>query len=144
VGSPIVFKGVVRPKRARLGVQLQRKVQGGWKAVANARTRAGGKYTVKGTVGFGGIYQFRVVRTPWLTTSVHTRTATVAAYVWNDVNHMVDTDDFDKNAVTFARDVDMAGTRYASSIVIDADSQGDSQGGWFEVDMAGCAAPRST
>ena len=142
VGSPIVFTGVVKPKRARLGVQLQRKVGSGWKVVANARTKAGGRYRVAGTVDFGGIDKFRVVRTPWLTTSVHTRTATVAAYVWNDVNHMVDVDDFDKNAVTFGRDIDMAGARYRDSIVIDADSQGDSQGGWFEVDMTGlrCAA----
>ncbi len=141
VGDPIVFKGRVKPLRAGLKVGLQRKVGSGWKNVARARTTTGGRYQLTGSVDLGGVYKFRVIRLPWLTTSVKSRVVTVSAYAWNNVNSMLKAGDFTGLTV---RDgpLHIDGTTYPHSIGIDADSQGDPDGGFFAVDLEGldCAA----
>jgi len=141
VGDPIVFKGRVKPNQAGLKVGLQRRVGSGWKNVSQTRTKDGGHYRLAGSVDFGGVYKFRVIRLPWLTTSAKSRTVTVAAYVWNDVNSMLQEGDYD-SGVQFPDTESIDGVSYQTPIVIDADSQGTTEGGFFEVDLDGlnCAA----
>lgn len=136
VGQPIVFRGVVKPRRAGLPVRLQRKVGSGWKSLSTTRTTSRGRYRLASTVEFGGAYQFRVIRLPWLTNSVRSRTVRVTAYVWNDVNSMVQPGDYD-GGVSFDEDADIDGTTYPNSTVIDADSLGTTEGGYFEVGLEG-------
>ncbi len=141
VGDPIVFKGRLSLKRSGLKVGLQRKVGAGWKNVAQTRTTTGGRYQLSGSVDFGGEYKFRVIRLPWLTTSAKSRVVTVDAYAWSNVSSMLKEGDFTGLTV---RDgpLHIDGTTYPNSIGIDADSQGDPDGGFFEVDLEGlnCAA----
>lgn len=143
VGEPIVFKGRLSVHRAGLKVGLQRKVGSGWKSVSQARTNATGRYQLSGTVQLGGVYQWRVVRLPWLTTSAKSRVVTVPTYAWVNVNSLI-TDKVGLGDVD--KPLSIAGTSYPHSFSIDADSQGDPDGGYFAVDLEGhgCAAFETT
>lgn len=138
VGDPMTFKGTVSLKRAGIAVGLQRKVNGGWKNVAKGKTTSGGKYRLSGSVEFGGIYQFRVIRLPWLTSSAKSRTVTVDVYEWQRLD---EADSFDDGA-SFDQPASIGGVGYPHSILMDADSQGVVDGGFFQVDLTdlNCAA----
>lgn len=140
-GDPVRFSGVVSTKRAGLKVRLQKKVGSGWRSLAQTRTTSGGRYRLSDVQEFGGTYQYRVVRLPWLTSSAKSRVVTVTSYIWNDVSAMLKEGDFD-SGVQFPDLESIDGVRYQSPIVMDADSQGTVDGGFFEVDLAGlnCAA----
>ena len=140
-GDPVRFSGVVTPKRAGLKVRLQKRVGSGWRSLAQTRTTAGGRYRLSDAQEFGGTYQYRVVRLPWLTSSAKSRVVTVQAYVWNAVSDMVQPGDWD-SGVQFPDLESIDGVLYQDPIVMDADSQGTVDGGFFEVDLAGlgCAA----
>lgn len=139
VGTPMTFKGVVRPKRAGLKIGLQRKVGNSWKNVAQGKTAAGGRYTLRGSVEFGGIYQFRVIRLPWLTNSATSRVVTVDVYEWQRLD---DADSYSVDGVSFDQPAAIGGVTYPNSVWMDADSQGSTQGGFFQLDLTGlnCAA----
>jgi hypothetical protein len=143
VGDPVRFTGVVRPRQAGLKVRLQQRLGGSWKSLGQTRTKAGGRYQLSATQPEGGAYQYRVVRLPWLTTSTHSRTVTVMAYGWTDVNTRVAPGAVNVEQWDPAR---INGVDYPNSLTIDADSQGDPDEGFFEVDLAGlrCAALDAT
>lgn len=135
-GDPVRFSGVVKPRRAGLKLRLQEKLGSRWRSLGTTTTRAGGRYQISTTQEFGGVYQYRVVRLPWLTNSKHSRLVTVHAYVWNDVSDMLATGDFD-SGVQFPDLESIDGVRYQRPITIDADSQGSVQGGFFQVGLTG-------
>ena len=145
VGEPIVFKGRVSLRRSGLKVGLQRKVGSGWKNISRTATKAGGRYRLTGSVTLGGDYKFRVIRLPWLTTSAKSRVVTVSAYAWNPVNTLLqDGDHTGLTEIDVPLEID--GTTYPRSFGIDADSQGEPDGGFFEVDLEGrgCAVFETT
>ncbi len=133
-GSPVTFTGVVKPKRAGLPVRLQERFGNGWKSLGNTKTTAGGRYRLTTVPDEGGIYHYRVVRLPWYTTSVHSRTVKVSSYQWIDVNNAVDEGDYG-GGISWDETAAIGGTVYPHSILLDADSQGDPDGGFFEVAM---------
>jgi hypothetical protein len=145
VGEPIVFKGRLSLRRSGLKVGLQRRVGSGWKNISQARTKDGGRYRLAGSVSLGGDYRFRVIRLPWLTTSAKSRVVTVSAYAWNPANTLLQDGDYTGLTVRDAP-LEIDGTTYPRSIGIDADSQGDPDGGFFEVDLEGlgCAVFEAT
>jgi hypothetical protein len=142
VGDPIVFRGRLSLKRSGLKVGLQRKVGSGWKNVDQTRTTTGGRYQLSSSVDLGGVYKFRVIRLPWLTTSAKSRVVTVGAYAWNNVSSMLLQHGEFTGLTVSDGPLHIDGTTYPNSIGIDADSQGDPDGGYFSVNLAGlgCAA----
>jgi hypothetical protein len=141
-GQPVRFRGVVKPRRAGLRVGLQERVGGGWKNIGSTRTTAEGRYRLTATPDFGGIYKYRVIRLPWLTTSARSRIVTVTSYEWASVETFVEDGDWDVNAVTFEQTASIDGVTYPNSTVIDADSLGTTEGGYFDANLVGlgCAA----
>lgn len=139
VGDPVRFTGVVKPLRAGLKVRLQQKLGSSWKSLGQTRTTAGGRYQLSTTQPEGGVYQYRVIRLPWLTTSKHSRTVTVSAYAWTDVNNILEPGAVNVAPLDPAR---IDGVNHPNSLSIDADSQGDPNEGFFEVGLVGlrCAA----
>lgn len=139
VGQQTRISGAVKPRNAYAPLGLQRKVTGGWKNVARTEPNARGRYRFTVQPRTGGVFRYRVIELPWRSDSARSATVSVTAYRWRDVNTVIDAYE---GVASFADPATIDGATYPRSIVIDADSQGEFQGGYFEVDLVGrrCAA----